>query len=279
MSALVHSSTLVTAGVYLLFRFQPALFNFNVAWLVIILGSATIFIAGAAALFETDIKKIVALSTLSQLGVMMATLGAGLHLVAFLHLLAHAFFKALLFISVGSIIHLSRDYQDLRKVGASIKISPLTLSFCLLANLSLCGIPFCSGFYSKDMCIELFLTRTIHSPLSLVFFLATLLTCAYTARFLYIVSFLSSRNPTVLWINDKDEKILWAIIGLAPLALTGGGFLRWLLISSPIVIPLSAMEKNITLSVVIAGVVLGIRASLVPKKSHSSNVFSLGGLM
>lgn len=154
--------------------------------------------AGTAAIFETDMKKIVALSTLSQLGVIMTTLGAGMASVAFMHLLAHAFFKALLFISVGRIIHLSRDYQDLRKVGVSAHISPVTLRFCALANMSLCGLPFCRGFYSKDLCIELFLTSTLHSPLSIIFFLATLLTCAYTARFLFLVSFLNSRNSSSL---------------------------------------------------------------------------------
>lgn len=156
------------------------------------------FIAGAAAMFEIDIKKIVALSTLSQLGVIITTLGAGLPEIAFIHLLAHAFFKALLFISVGRIIHLSSDFQDLRKVGISVTTCPVTLSFCTLANLSLCGLPFCRGFYSKDLCIEIFLTETSHSRLSLVFFMATLITCAYTVRFIFLVSFLNSRNCSLL---------------------------------------------------------------------------------
>nr|YP_009019488.1 NADH dehydrogenase subunit 5 [Amphiascoides atopus]AHB52771.1 NADH dehydrogenase subunit 5 [Amphiascoides atopus] len=279
VSALVHSSTLVTAGIYLLFRFQPALSELNLACLVMIMGSATMFMAGISAMFEMDMKKIVALSTLSQLGVMMTTLGAGMPVTAFLHLLAHAFFKALLFISVGSMIHLSSDYQDLRKVGTAIHLCPLTLSLCVLANLSLCGLPFCSGFYSKDLCIELFVTNTFHSPLSLIFFLATLMTCAYTARFLFMVSFLGSRNTPLLWSNDKDLKILNAMLGLAPLALTGGGLLTWLLMPSPLITPLTSPEKNSTLLVVVSGLFLGILLVIRAKKYMSPNLVSLSSIM
>lgn len=279
VSALVHSSTLVTAGVYLLFRFQPALSLMGLSWGVITVGSATIFMAGCAALFETDIKKIVALSTLSQLGVIITTLGMGISVVAFLHLLAHAFFKALLFISVGRIIHLSRDYQDLRKVGGSFYSCPVTLRFSLLANLSLCGLPFCRGFYSKDLCIELFFTHSSSVPLSLIFFLATALTCAYTFRFLFLVCLSFSRNPSLIWVNDKDESIIWAMAGLAPLALVGGGILCWALFPSPSVIPLTLLEKNVTLTIVLGGALLGAALVILSGQQRSPKISSLGGVM
>lgn len=117
VSALVHSSTLVTAGVYLLIRINILLVRFEILEILIMLGTFTIFIAGGAAMFEMDIKKIIALSTLSQLGAMVMVLGMGSPTMAYFHLLSHAFFKAMLFICAGIIIHNIKDYQDIRKIG------------------------------------------------------------------------------------------------------------------------------------------------------------------
>jgi NADH-ubiquinone oxidoreductase chain 5 len=116
--------------------------------------------AGASAIYETDIKKIVALSTLRQLGLIIAAIGAGLYEIAFFHILTHAYFKALLFITVGQMIHISRDYQDLRKIGLYASNFPVSLAFSIRANLSLCGLPFLAGFYSKDAIVELILTSS-----------------------------------------------------------------------------------------------------------------------
>jgi len=117
VSALVHSSTLVTAGVYLLIRINILLVRFEILEILIMLGTFTIFIAGGAAMFEMDIKKIIALSTLSQLGAMVMGLGMGSPTMAYFYLLSHAFFKAMLFICAGIIIHNIKDYQDIRKIG------------------------------------------------------------------------------------------------------------------------------------------------------------------
>jgi NADH-ubiquinone oxidoreductase chain 5 len=155
VSSLVHSSTLVTAGVYLLFRFREFLRLSQILPYILLMGTLTMLMAGASAIFEIDIKKIVALSTLSQLGIIIAAIGIGLYEVAFFHILAHAYFKALLFMSVGNMIHLSSDFQDLRKIGLTAHSLPVTLAFRVVANLSLCGLPFISGFYSKDLIIEL----------------------------------------------------------------------------------------------------------------------------
>ena len=148
VSSLVHSSTLVTAGVYLLIRLTDIINLFDWSFFIFLVGTITILIAGVSALIESDMKKIVALSTLRQLGLIIASVGLGLYLVAFTHLLAHAFFKALLFIAVGNIIHLSDDFQDLRKGGLT-SYSRISLAFRGLANLSLCGLPFSRGFFSK----------------------------------------------------------------------------------------------------------------------------------
>ena len=155
VSRLVHSSTLVTAGVYLLFRLCHSLSSSNWKVGLVFVGTCTMLLAGLAALQESDIKKIVALSTLSQLGVIVLTLGIGFLVRGYTHMVSHAFFKALLFITVGAIIHNCRDFQDLRKISVLRNYIPLTLAFRLGANLRLCGLPFTRGLYSKDLCIEL----------------------------------------------------------------------------------------------------------------------------
>lgn len=194
VSALVHSSTLVTAGVYLLFRMRPLVYQTPICWLLTVLGCATMLMAGLAAIRETDVKKVVALSTLRQLGVIVATLTAGMYNVGFLHLLSHAYFKALLFVSVGSIIHLCGDFQDLRKVSLGTLGCPLRFSVVFVARMSLCGLPFLRGYYSKDACIESLSFETANLFLVLTFWLATAVTAAYSVRLLYHVGLSKARN-------------------------------------------------------------------------------------
>lgn len=189
VSALVHSSTLVTAGVYLLIRFNLTLTHSPWLGLLLFSGAITILMAGASAIFETDIKKIVALSTLRQLGLIMSALGIGSPRVAFFHLLSHAYFKALLFICAGNLIHCRNNYQDLRQIGGIYFSIPLTTRFINLRNLSLCGFPFMAGFYSKDIFLEMSLLGTNNLVAVLLFFLATLLTAAYSVRFTLATSF------------------------------------------------------------------------------------------
>lgn len=131
-------------------------------------------------------KKIVALSTLRQLGLMITCIGLGLSELAFTHLLTHAFFKALLFMTVGNIIHLSSDFQDLRKITVSPRL-PVSLAFSLIANASLCGFPFSAGFYSKDLIFEVILMGPMNSGVIGLLVLAFGLTLVYTFRFLFLV--------------------------------------------------------------------------------------------
>lgn len=196
VSSLVHSSTLVTAGVYLLFRFHPIFRGRIISLYILAIGGATILMAGIRAMLELDMKKIVALSTLRQLGVIITTLGAKLYPVAFIHLLSHAYFKALLFIRVGSIIHLSSDFQDLRKASISPSLAPISLRFNLGANLSLCAIPFSRGFFSKDLCIELFISSPMHLNLRSMFIFASMLTAAYSIRLVLLRFNSSNKIPT-----------------------------------------------------------------------------------
>ena len=187
VSALVHSSTLVTAGVFLFIRFYPflsSIYLFN--FFILIISSLTIFIAGISALVECDIKKIVALSTLRQLGVIMASIGLGFPNLAFFHLITHALFKALLFVCVGTLINIHYHRQDLRNIGNLVSQIPLTISCLNVANISLCGLPFLSGFYSKDLIIEISLYNNYNNIILILFILSTIITSAYSIRLIFV---------------------------------------------------------------------------------------------
>lgn len=188
VSALVHSSTLVTAGVFLLFRFYSFLSStafFNIS--LLIMATLTTLIAGLSANTECDIKKIIALSTLSQLGVIITRLGLGIPTLAFFHLITHALFKALLFLCAGTLIHLHHHSQDLRYIGNIFNQTPSIASALIISNLALCGAPFLSGFYSKDLILEISLFNSTNFLIIILFFFATGLTVRYTIRFLLAV--------------------------------------------------------------------------------------------
>lgn len=155
VSALIHSATMVTAGVFLLIRLAPLLLMGEDALTVITIGGALTAAYGASvALFQYDIKSVIAYSTCSQLGYMVLACGIGQFSLALMHLLTHGFFKSLLFLSAGSIIHPLREEQDLRRMGALASAQPASFPIVLTASLSLAGIPFLGGFYTKETIIE-----------------------------------------------------------------------------------------------------------------------------
>merc|ERR1712119_157665 len=227
VSALVHSSTLVTAGVYLLIRMNIFLINTNRSNVLIILGTVTIMIAGLAAIFEIDMKKIIALSTLRQLGIMMIILGAGNPLLAYFHLISHAFFKAILFICAGIIIHNIKDYQDIRNMGSGLMSLPITISIMMVANISLCGLPFLSGFYSKDIILEIIIIKGLNLLIILVVLVGTFLTVAYSCRIRFLVALNINKREVCYQINDNDLYILLGIFFLFPASVLGGIKLSW----------------------------------------------------
>lgn len=225
VSALVHSSTLVTAGVYLMIRFRAALEESNSQIILLIISCLTMFIAGLGANFEYDLKKIIALSTLRQLGVILRIISLGYPDLAFFHLLRHALFKALLFICAGVIIHNVSDYQDIRHMGGLIKFIPITISFFVIRNLALCGFPFLAGFYSKDIILEISFISSINLVVFILFVISTILTVIYTTRLVYYslrgrFNLMSIRN-----INDEDKIITNSIRGLGIGAVLGGSVL------------------------------------------------------
>lgn len=222
VSALVHSSTLVTAGVYLLIRFNLILVGFDLAYMLIVVGRITILMAGCAAIMEIDMKKVIALSTLSQLGVMIIIIGAGIPFLAYFHLLSHAFFKAILFICAGMIIHNIKDYQDIRMMGIGLNFIPVILSIIIVANLSLCGLPFLRGFYRKDLILEIMIMKNLNILCILIVLCGTFLTVAYSCRLTYLVGNRVLEAEPTYRINDKDVFIFLGIVFLLPGSVIGG---------------------------------------------------------
>jgi NADH-ubiquinone oxidoreductase chain 5 len=183
VSSLVHSSTLVTAGIYLLIRFYGSLRYYSYFYyLVFYIGVVTCLMASLSAIYENDLKKIIALSTLSQLGVIMMALGLGFPMLAFFHLITHALFKALLFVCAGTIIHNSVNNQDVRLLGNIWFSMPVTCTSLNVANLALCGFPFMAGFYSKDAIVESFMISSFPLTTRIFMFLRVCLTGAYRIR-------------------------------------------------------------------------------------------------
>lgn len=252
VSALVHSSTLVTAGVFLLIRFYPILHStkwFNSTLLIV--ASLTILIAGLRAIYEYDLKKIIALSTLSQLGVIIAALGIGYVSLALFHLLTHALFKALLFLCAGNIIHTHLHAQDLRTVGNLTNQLPLTSSCILIANISLCGAPFLAGFYSKDAILELSLWAPLNFLILLIIFIATALTATYSTRFFLHIALSPNYHPSIININEEDRCSTFPIKALSLGAILAGSIIFWALSPLTISPQLPAPIKIFTLSIIL----------------------------
>nr|QGW36201.1 NADH dehydrogenase subunit 5 [Monodonta labio] len=254
VSALVHSSTLVTAGVFLLIRFFPFLSSFSGFSVGLLFVSVlTLLMAGVGANYEYDLKKVIALSTLSQLGVMMMSLGLGMPYLALFHLYTHALFKAMLFLCAGAIIHNNSNSQDLRQLGNLWCQMPLTVSCLNVANLALCGAPFMSGFYSKDLILETSLFSPCNFLMVVLIFLATGMTAAYSLR-LSIYSLWGHSNHLPLHCNyDEDSRVTWPVMMLSSISMVGGSALQVTVLefNEQIVLPLSC--KLLTICVTVVG--------------------------
>nr|YP_009561688.1 NADH dehydrogenase subunit 5 [Scopura longa]QAT19799.1 NADH dehydrogenase subunit 5 [Scopura longa] len=249
VSALVHSSTLVTAGVYLLIRFNVLLVDSLLGSFLLLFGGLTMFMAGLGANFEFDLKKIIALSTLSQLGLMMSVLAMGFPKLAFFHLLTHALFKALLFMCAGAIIHNMSDSQDIRFMGGLVVQMPLTAGCFNLSNLALCGVPFLAGFYSKDLILEMVSLSYVNFFSFFLYFFSTGLTVCYSLRLVYY-SMSGDFNSLALHpLNDEGWVMLRGMLGLSLMAVLGGSVLSWVIFPTPVMICLPVYLKTLALSV------------------------------
>nr|YP_009555378.1 NADH dehydrogenase subunit 5 [Triodia sylvina]AZU95915.1 NADH dehydrogenase subunit 5 [Triodia sylvina] len=257
VSALVHSSTLVTAGVYLLIRFNNLLVDSMIFKILLMISGMTMFMSGMAANFEFDLKKIIALSTLSQLGLMMSILSMGYPELAFFHLMTHATFKALLFMCAGVLIHLMNDMQDIRFMGGINNFIPLT-SLCLnISNLALCGIPFLAGFYSKDLILEMSCLSNLNLMVFFLYYMSTGLTMSYTMRLLFYLMINDLNLISVYNLFDEDYIMLKSMFILLIMSVISGSFLSWLIFFKPYMIYLSLNMKLMIIYVSILGIMLG----------------------
>nr|QGX04951.1 NADH dehydrogenase subunit 5 [Junonia stygia] len=263
VSALVHSSTLVTAGVYLLIRFNNLLVDMFFFKLLLLLSGLTMFMAGICANYEFDLKKIIALSTLSQLGLMMSILSMGYGDLAFFHLLTHAMFKALLFMCAGVIIHMMMDNQDIRLMGGISMYIPLT-SLCMnISNLALCGIPFLAGFYSKDVILEVVSMSNLNLFVYYLYYISTGLTMFYTVRLLMYLMVNDFNLLSIYNLYDEDFVMLKGMFLLLFMSLVSGSFLSWMIFSYPYMIYLSFNMKMMVIYVSLIGILMGYIISMM----------------
>jgi NADH-ubiquinone oxidoreductase chain 5 len=208
VSALIHAATMVTAGVYLLMRASPLIeYSSTVLIISLWLGAITTVFSSLIGLFQEDIKKVIAYSTMSQLGMMVIAIGLSSYNVALFHLVNHAFYKGLLFLGAGAVIHAVSDNQDFRKYGGLISFLPLSYSVMLIASLSLVAFPFMTGFYSKDFILESAYGQFYFSS-TVVYFIATIgamFTTLYSVKVLYL-TFLTSPNGPLSNYKDSFAK-------------------------------------------------------------------------
>nr|AOY39792.1 NADH dehydrogenase subunit 5 [Hylastes ater] len=257
VSSLVHSSTLVTAGVYLLIRSFSWMPDF-ILNLLFYISLITMFMAGICANFEFDLKKIIALSTLSQLGMMITILCIGGIELAFFHLLIHALFKALLFMCAGAMIHNLNGCQDIRYMGSFMKFMPLTCTCMNISNMALCGLPFLSGFYSKDLIVEVFSMSVQNIFIYFMFYFSIGLTVSYSMRLSYYILYGDFNLLSMNYLNDNNNLImLKSMFGLVLSVIFMGSCLSWVLFSTPYYIMLPFYMKLFTLLVILIGGFMG----------------------
>jgi len=224
VSALIHAATMVTAGIYMICRLQPLfLINMQILELVAFIGGATAFFAATIAIFQNDIKKVLAYSTISQLGYMFLAVGLVAPAAAYFHLITHAFFKALLFLGAGSVIHGLHHEQDMRKMGGLRKQMPITFWTMTIGVLAIAGIPPLSGFVSKDGILHV--VEQSHRPYLIFFGFSTALMTAFYMGRLWIMTFFGKfrgHHPAheSPWTMTSVLCILAALSAL-------GGFLNW----------------------------------------------------
>jgi len=251
VSALVHSSTLVTAGIFLLYRFKLLISSSTTIQLILsITGLTTMLMARLRAIIENDLKKIIALSTLRQLGIIILCLGLSIFKLSFLHIICHAIFKALLFITAGCLISLNNHNQDLRLYNQYNNISPIASSSITIASLTIIGIPFITGFYSKHAIIEWSLSPNINTIISLIIITSIFITSYYSIRLiLFLTSAPSIKSPVHTHLSSKDTN--YPILSISIIRILIATNIQWLIPLIPIYQPLTYKTQTITINCLI----------------------------
>nr|YP_010693590.1 NADH dehydrogenase subunit 5 [Scolytoplatypus raja]WCB99781.1 NADH dehydrogenase subunit 5 [Scolytoplatypus raja] len=259
VSSLVHSSTLVTAGVYLLIRLLDSMNSWMLLFLLYT-SLLTMFMSGLNANFEYDLKKIVALSTLSQLGMMIVIISLGGSDLAFFHLIVHALFKALLFMCAGAVIHNFSGLQDIRFMGGALKYMPITSVCLIISNLSLCGVSFLSGFYSKDLIVEVLSMSSVNNMMVYILFYFSIgLTVSYSFRLMYYVFSSEINHSALSYFSDENNNSMnKSMLGLVFLVISIGSFMMWSNFYFPYYIILPYMMKLMVVSMIFLGALFGI---------------------
>jgi len=214
VSALIHAATMVTAGVYLLMRSSPLIEYSNTVLLICLwIGAITTVFSSLIGLFQQDIKKVIAYSTMSQLGMMVIAIGLSSYNVALFHLVNHAFYKGLLFLGAGAVIHAVSDNQDFRKYGGLKTFLPLTYSVMLIASLSLVAFPFMTGFYSKDFILESAYGQFYFSSVVIYWIstIAAMFTTLYSVKVLYLTFLTNPNGPLINYKHAHEGDIFMSI--------------------------------------------------------------------
>nr|AET09681.1 NADH dehydrogenase subunit 5 [Gondogeneia antarctica] len=274
VSSLVHSSTLVTAGVYLLIRFNEHVEMSGSSIYLTYIGLFTMVASGVSAMIEKDLKKVIALSTLSQLGLMFMVLGINMPLLAFFHLVTHALFKSSLFMCAGFMIHSMSGVQEGNRASGFSVSSPVLSLGLGISNLALCGFPFLAGFYSKEIILENMISDSNNFYVSVGLVFGTGLTICYSMRFIY--NSMSSINRLVNPVNglgDMDLVTMKSVSGLLVLSVLGGylfGMINYMQMSGVV---LNMFEKYSFLLVsLFSGLAVYMRSSM---EYNENSVFTL----
>lgn len=240
VSALVHSSTLVTAGVFLLFRFFPSINNsHSLLWFLSISSSLTIICTRVEAIFQKDLKKLVALSTLRQLGLIIIALSLNMYYLAFFHLLIHAIFKALLFITIGNLILQISHFQDVRFFKKKSLFS-INSTRIIIAIIALSAFPFSAAFFSKDKIIELIFSSFHNTFISLILYFSVILTCFYSFNIIKQLLFSSSLSFPLIKFSLSDKFTNISLLSITSLSIIWGAFINWSFIQ-----PISSINFSI----------------------------------
>lgn len=228
VSALIHAATMVTAGVFLMARMSPILeLAPGAMTLIMVIGGATAFFAASVGLVQNDIKRVIAYSTCSQLGYMFVAIGASAYGAAIFHLFTHAFFKALLFLGAGSVIHAMSDEQDMRKMGGLSKMIPLTYVMMMVGTLALTGFPYTAGFFSKDMIIEA--AFATHNSMGSFGFLMTVVAAFMTSFYSWRLVFMTFHgtpraDEKVMSHVHESPAVMWVPLAILAVGAIAAGF-------------------------------------------------------